>query len=159
MFHYGVAPETSHRPVEPNSIGVGARTLASFPATACSSFTLLLLLQPFLMSRCSAATNYTPSRKGIRLTDNQKRKISIANKGKVRTPEQRLKYSVCKRGEKSPSWKGNQVKYSALHSWVRKILGTPRYCSNCHSFLGIGKQTWWWDLSSSFDITILFVQF
>ena len=89
-----------------------------------------------------------PSRKGIRLTDNQKRKISIANKGKVRTPEQRLKYSVCKRGEKSPSWKGNQVKYSALHSWVRKILGTPRYCSNCQS--KVEKKYEWANISKAY---------
>lgn len=33
-------------------------------------------------------------------------------------------------GENNPNWKGNKVKYIALHSWVNRTLGKATYCSN-----------------------------
>lgn len=35
-----------------------------------------------------------------------------------------------KRGNKN-AWKGDKVQYSALHKWVYKELGRPRFCENC----------------------------
>jgi len=35
------------------------------------------------------------------------------------------------KGEKSPFWKGNNVGYDGLHTWVRKTLGKPIKCSLC----------------------------
>lgn len=35
------------------------------------------------------------------------------------------------REEKSSNWKGDAVKYSALHYWVRRVLGTPVFCAMC----------------------------
>ena len=32
---------------------------------------------------------------------------------------------------KNPTWAGNDVGYSALHSWVRRKLGEPIFCEEC----------------------------
>jgi hypothetical protein len=34
-------------------------------------------------------------------------------------------------GEKNANWKGNKVKYRALHQWVQKWKGSPKYCEDC----------------------------
>jgi len=35
------------------------------------------------------------------------------------------------KGEKNPKWKGDDVGYQALHTWVRDRLGKPKKCSHC----------------------------
>lgn len=35
------------------------------------------------------------------------------------------------RGYKNGSWKGDKVKYSGLHKWVRENLGTADHCEKC----------------------------
>jgi len=37
-------------------------------------------------------------------------------------------------GEENPIWKGDAVGYGALHDWVKRYLGEPRYCVTCHSY-------------------------
>lgn len=37
-----------------------------------------------------------------------------------------------KRGNKSPSWKGDNIGYSAIHSWVRKNKSKIDACEKCH---------------------------
>lgn len=44
-------------------------------------------------------------------------------------------------GENHPLWKGDDVGYQALHSWVRRRLGTPRKCANC-GILGLNRYEW-----------------
>lgn len=34
-------------------------------------------------------------------------------------------------GEKNWNWKGDDVSYQALHTWVRKYKGTPKKCEHC----------------------------
>ncbi|MEK6885090.1 MAG: hypothetical protein AABY22_35995 [Nanoarchaeota archaeon] len=34
-------------------------------------------------------------------------------------------------GDKSPTWKGNDVGYGGLHMWIKHILGQPKKCENC----------------------------
>ena len=36
-------------------------------------------------------------------------------------------------GEKNNKWKGNQVGYNGLHSWVKRILGKAERCVDCSS--------------------------
>ena len=36
-------------------------------------------------------------------------------------------------GEKNPMWKGEDVGYKGLHSWVTKKLGNPSFCEICKS--------------------------
>ena len=33
--------------------------------------------------------------------------------------------------ENNPAWKGNNVGYSALHYWVKRHLGIPKFCEHC----------------------------
>lgn len=35
------------------------------------------------------------------------------------------------KGEMNPNWKGDNVSYSSLHTWVRNSLGKPKKCSHC----------------------------
>jgi len=44
------------------------------------------------------------------------------NKGKI--------YEQIK-GKKHPNWKGDNVGYNALHTWIIRNLGSPSYCKEC----------------------------
>ncbi len=35
-------------------------------------------------------------------------------------------------GKDSFSWSGNNITYFGIHSWVRKVLGSPRKCEHCN---------------------------
>lgn len=35
------------------------------------------------------------------------------------------------KGSKNQNWKGDKVGYMALHDWVRRTLGKPKYCEHC----------------------------
>ena len=37
----------------------------------------------------------------------------------------------CRKGDKNPSWKGDNVGYNGLHTWVNKTLGKPDTCEEC----------------------------
>lgn len=50
------------------------------------------------------------------------------NKGKKRTEAYKEKYV---RQEKNPCWKGSDVKYSSLHTWVRKHKPAAECCVLC----------------------------
>lgn len=79
------------------------------------------------------------------LPEETKRKISEAHKGKMpKNIELLKKLAEQKKGkpyteiwghevlfdEASPSWKGDNIKYSALHKWVTRKLGKATYCSS-----------------------------
>jgi len=34
-------------------------------------------------------------------------------------------------GDKSPSWKAEDISYSGLHRWVRRHIGVKNYCEHC----------------------------
>ncbi|MFA5261424.1 MAG: hypothetical protein WC450_09370 [Candidatus Omnitrophota bacterium] len=36
-----------------------------------------------------------------------------------------------KEGNKHPNWKGNNVSYQALHTWVTRHKGSPQRCEDC----------------------------
>lgn len=38
-----------------------------------------------------------------------------------------------KQGEKSPSWKGDDVGYAGVHAWLWRHFEKPEFCDNCHS--------------------------
>lgn len=65
-----------------------------------------------------------PWNKGIPCSDETKKKVSLANKGKTHPDNQ---------GEKNPNWKGDEIGYQGLHSWVHKILGKATKCEYCGS--------------------------
>lgn len=47
------------------------------------------------------------------------------------------------KGEKNPSWKGNNAGYSAKHKWVESLLGRPEQCEQCGKD-GLTKQQIHW---------------
>lgn len=91
-------------------------------------------------------TNETKERmskaqKGKIVTQEIRDKISISvsksligNKrslGYKQSVEHRKKESESKKGEKAYQWKGEDVGYYALHTWITKQLGKPHYCEYC----------------------------
>lgn len=61
--------------------------------------------------------------------------------GKTHTPEAREKISQSKQGENnphygltnelSPNWKGDDVGYWGIHSWVQRNYGKANHCEDC----------------------------
>ena len=60
--------------------------------------------------------------KGKKHTEEYKKLMSGLMLGK---PQPKVK------NEKHPAWKGDEVGYRALHHWIRRMLGTPKKCSEC----------------------------
>ena len=73
-------------------------------------------------------------------------KISLSSKGKIpwnkgltglpkHSKETRLKMSEAHSNEKHHEWKGEDVGYSALHSWISRKKGSAKnyYCSVCRT--------------------------
>lgn len=53
------------------------------------------------------------------------------NKGKKMWVGKKISRKI--KEENNPSWKGDDVGYTALHQWVYKNLGQPNYCEHCKS--------------------------
>ncbi len=47
------------------------------------------------------------------------------------TAEGRKRCRLANLGSNSTSWKGDQIGYTALHSWMRKQIPKPRHCALC----------------------------
>lgn len=78
------------------------------------------------------------SRIGVPLSKEHKNRISIGNSGKKKpqfSEEHKRNLGLSRVGkfvgDKSPSWKGDNVGYYGLHQWVYKTLGKPHVCSYC----------------------------
>ncbi len=59
-------------------------------------------------------------RKGKKLTEESKRKISENRKGQMM-------------GKENHKWKGDKVGYNALHTWLHRVLGQPKKCDSCET--------------------------
>ncbi len=72
---------------------------------------------------------------GRHLSKEHRRNIGEGNKGRVVSDETRKKIGDANSGkceEFAPNWKGDSVKYSALHMWVGKHKGKPMRCERCN---------------------------
>lgn len=62
-------------------------------------------------------------------------KMSQNRRGKKMSEEQRKKMIIAvtgtKMAEANPMWKGDEVGYHALHSWVKSRLSKPELCQHC----------------------------
>jgi hypothetical protein len=83
--------------------------------------------------------------KGRKKSAETRKKVSDALKGRIPT---NFKECLAKAhatpkasGEESVFWKGDEVGYSALHAWVRKVLGTPKECWECGTTTA-GRYEW-----------------
>ncbi len=54
-----------------------------------------------------------------------------SRKNTKHTQETKNKISLSLMGDKNPGWKGNDVSYSALHTWIRRRYPKPQKCENC----------------------------
>ena len=73
--------------------------------------------------------------KGRKLTEHTKKKLSEIRKGHP-------PYYIAV-GAENKTWKGDNVGYRALHSWVRRWLGTPDTCEHCGKVGLTGKKINW----------------
>lgn len=81
--------------------------------------------------------NIRKARLGTKMPSLVKSKISASLKG-TRT------------GENNPSWKGDNVGYSAIHNWVYKQLGKPSVCENCLKGNLYGRFIHWANISKEY---------
>ena len=101
--------------------------------------------------------------KGIKLSDLHKKKLSKIFSGRKISDEQKekLRNSAVKNGirpgeyclsraaessrlytgEKNHKWKGNNVGYVGLHSWIARKKGKPKKCEKCKKE-GEGRYEW-----------------
>ena len=64
-------------------------------------------------------------------------KMGGSMRGKKHTDETKKKMSILALKENNAHWKGDNVLYSGLHTWIRRWKGQPQYCENCGE---IGKK-------------------
>ena len=92
-----------------------------------------------------ARKNMSESKKGKITPIEVRKKISQIMKERYKTqvhhmvgkkiilsPERLAKFRERMTGENSPSWKGDNVGYTALHGWVRKNLPKVELCQLCN---------------------------
>lgn len=56
-------------------------------------------------------------------------KYSLGRKHPVETIQKMRKAKLGLRGSQTNRWKGNKVKYRAIHMWIQSLLGKASYCS------------------------------
>lgn len=71
-------------------------------------------------------------KKGQKVSKETRKKMSLNRKGKKLSDYhvKRIRETI-KKGYEAYKWKGDDVKYSGLHNWIRKKLGSPHYCEHC----------------------------
>ena len=92
-------------------------------------------------------------------SDKHKLSISLSGKGRIpwnkgmkgvrrHTEETKKLMSSQRSGEKHWDWRGDNVKYSSLHSWIRKHWGSAsRFaCEHC----GAKKNTQWANIGKNY---------
>lgn len=57
--------------------------------------------------------------------------------------------------DKHFNWKGEKASYSAIHSWVRRKLGTPLECSECGRTGGTTRNYHWANLDKQYRRTLI----
>ena len=69
---------------------------------------------------------------GIKRSEETKQKISQTLTSIRRSEETRKKIGLAHLGKKQHCWKGDNVSYRGLHSWVRRHLPQPELCQMCN---------------------------
>lgn len=66
-------------------------------------------------------------------SEEYRKKISLGvlNREWQHNEESKQKLRLNHLGELNPNWKGNEVKYIALHIWVKSRLPKPQFCEIC----------------------------
>lgn len=84
-------------------------------------------------------------------SEERKLEISLGLIGRPTTQKQ-IKSLSSRWGEedKSPLWKGDNVGYGAVHSWIRKKLGNPCKCNSCQKDNLRSRQYHWANISHKY---------
>ena len=72
--------------------------------------------------------------KGLNVLDPRVKKYTLAKMGKKRPDIT---------GKNNSAWKGNNVKYRSLHTWVTNNLGKPDTCEKCGANGLSGRKIHW----------------
>lgn len=88
---------------------------------------------------------YIPWNKGLK-------GIQKSNSGSFKKGEHRSPKTEFRKGpeENHPRWKGDKVGYGALHDWIRKRLGTPKFCEDCGNRKLKHRQYHWANVSGKY---------
>ena len=75
--------------------------------------------------------------------------------GKHMSDEAKKALRFCISGEKHWNWKGDEVKYRALHKWIENKRGKPHFCEHCKRSDLKHRQYQWANISRKYkrDIT------
>lgn len=95
----------------------------------------------------------SPWNKGIKLTEEHKKKLSLAHKGKPWTEKQRQNIPPnLARGIRNNKWKGDKASYYAIHIWISNHFGksSDHPCSICHK-TGNSHQMQWASLDHKYS--------
>jgi len=97
----------------------------------------------YCSKECSQKS-YTSWNKGLTKETSEKlrkigEKITKTAKGRIgwsrgltkETDKRIIGLSITKLNEKNPMWKGDNVKYNALHCWIRRKKIKSNFCENC----------------------------
>lgn len=89
--------------------------------------------------------------KGSKHTKKTKIKMRLAHLGKKIPDEVKKKMSISQpKGEKHYLWKGDDAKYCAIHNWLYRRLGKPRYCEHCKDSKLRHRQYQWANVSRTY---------
>ena len=59
------------------------------------------------------------------------RSVYDGNRLRTQTEETKRKISKAQLGPKNSYWRGDKVKYIALHNWIRRNKPKPKFCEEC----------------------------
>jgi len=80
--------------------------------------------------RCaSCATIFNFKKYGV--SDETRKKISLARKGKKMPEHLKKKLSEERDSAGNPNWKGDKVGFKALHTWIKGHKLKPKFCEIC----------------------------
>lgn len=96
--------------------------------------------------------------KGKKRSPETRKKISAAmlrawqgvDRTGVSAMERNKKIGLANLGEKHGMWRGNKVKYRALHTWIQNRLGKPDQCKNCRKAGLSARQIHWANISGQY---------
>jgi len=92
---------------------------------------------------------YSAKHKGIKLTEEHKAKIGLANKDNRTGLENGKATRFPNTGHIGHQILGSENKYRQLHKWVESKLGKPNCCESCEK-IATGKSIHWANISGEY---------
>ena len=98
-------------------------------------------------------------KKGIKPPNSGSFKLGCSawNEGKTHSSEAKRKMSEAAKlrkkryGQENPAWRGNDVKYAAMHRRIYALKGSPWRCEICYRVKGEVKRLEWANIDHSYE--------